>query len=215
MAVRELLPFIDLDLIFRHSKVIRQTNINMYRIIIFNTWMQVLYNEWPPEVCTTLNVEIPSLSCFARPLLQVPSLAACLCLSFHISFVFSKWKAPSAGLRSGDWLLLKNIPFHCLEKLLGCFRSIFWVIVHLYCEALSYAAFDWNWVCSVALYTSEFILPLLSAVTSSINAMPCYNTASTMLDMVVPGIMSPSFLFPDFSLPIIVVQIHLSLVQRI
>ncbi len=52
------------------------------------------------------------------------------------SFVFRKWNACSIGLKSGDWLgHCRIFPFFNLQKLLGCFCCMFWVIVHLYYEA--------------------------------------------------------------------------------
>ncbi len=88
------------------------------------------------------------------------------------SFVFSKWNACSIRLKSGDWLgHCKIFHFFNLQKLLGCFCCMFWVIVHLYYDALSnqLCAFDWIWAESIYLYTSEWIRLLLSSVTSSLN----------------------------------------------
>ncbi len=71
------------------------------------------------------------------------------------------------------WLTwpLHNSPLLSLQKLFGCFCSMLWVIVHLHCEApsMSSEAFGWIWADNIARNTSEFILLLLSVVTSSIN----------------------------------------------
>ncbi len=100
--------------------------------------------------------------------------SSCLFLGhFPFSFVFSKWNACSIGFRSGDWLgHCITVHFLSLQKLFGCFCSMLWVIVHLHCEAPSNEF--WSiWLeyeqIILARNTSEFILLLLSAVTSSIN----------------------------------------------
>ena len=69
-----------------------------------------------------------------------------------------------------NWIQVRwqNISLRCLKKLFGCFRSMFQVIVHLHCP-MSSEAFGWIWADNIAWNTSEFILLLLSAVTSSIN----------------------------------------------
>ncbi len=71
------------------------------------------------------------------------------------------------------WLTwpLHNSPLISLQKLFGCFCSMLWVIVHLHCEAPSNEFWSiWLiWADNIARNTSEFILLLLSAVTSSIN----------------------------------------------
>ncbi len=66
---------------------------------------------------------------------------------------------------------LHNSPLLSLQKLFGCFCSMLWVIVHLHCEAPSneFWSICWIWADNIARNTSEFILLLLSAVTSSIN----------------------------------------------
>ena len=79
-----------------------------------------------------------------------------------------------------------------LEALGLFFLSMFWIVIHLYCEAISSSAFCWIWAETIALYTTDFILLCLSAVKSSINisdpvpnishTCPCHNTASTKLD---------------------------------
>ncbi len=81
------------------------------------------------------------------------------------------------------------------------------------------------WAESIALKTSEFILLLLSAVTSPINTSeavplqwyicPCHNTAATMFDTWcgVLWIVSCSFLSPYFSLPISLLQVHFGFIS--
>lgn len=70
-----------------------------------------------------------------------------------------------------DLTIKKNVPFLYLQKLWGCFCSMFGVIIHSHCTGLSdqfcsiWLTLSREWV----LYTSEFILRLLSAVTSVIN----------------------------------------------
>ncbi len=131
------------------------------------------------------------------------------------SFVYSKWNACSIGLKSGDWLgHCKIFHFFNLQKLLGCFCCMFWVIVHLYYDAPSnqLCAFDWIWAESIYLYTSEFIRLLLSSVTPSLNtsatgshAWSCHHTAPPCFtdDVVcfgswaVPSLLH-TFFFPSF-----------------
>ncbi len=101
------------------------------------------------------------------------TLGCCLFVGLSaFSLVFNNWKACSIGLRSGrmTWPL-KNISFHQWPSHGHVFWSMFRVIIHLHCETVSYqfCTFGWLWVESIALKTSEFILLLLSAVTSLIN----------------------------------------------
>lgn len=73
--------------------------------------------------------------CFSEIPCRAFSAAALSCCLFEnliaFSCVFSSWKEYTTGLKSGP---LNNIPFPCLEKILGCFHSMFWVITHLPCE---------------------------------------------------------------------------------
>ena len=106
--------------------------------IIFYTWMKILCSHWLPEVWnprTSSNAEFPPLRCFFRPL---PTAAFSCCLFVGLSalgIVFSNWKACSVGFRSGDWPGYWGI-IHFFA--LCCFHSMFWVIIHLYCETPSY-----------------------------------------------------------------------------
>ncbi len=124
---------------------------------------------------TALSLELmditkdPPLWCFARPLLQLTSIVVCL---WAFSFVFSKWNACSIGLRSGDWLgHCKILQFFIFKNswvaFAVCFESS--SICTMKRRPIKFAAFDWIWAVSIALYTSEFIQLLLSSVTSSLN----------------------------------------------
>ncbi len=66
---------------------------------------------------------------------------------------------------------LQNISLFYLQKLLGCFCCMFWVIVHLYYEVPpNQLCCIWlNLADSISLYTSEFFWLHLSSVTSSLN----------------------------------------------
>ncbi len=156
---------------------------------------------------TALSLELmditkdPPLWCFARPLLQLTSIVVCL---WAFSFVFSKWNACSIGLRSGDWLgHCKNIALFYLQKLLGCFCCMFWVIVHLYYEAPS------NQICCI-----------WSSVTSSLNTsdpvpleamlMPSHCSTMFLRWCCMLWIMSCSKPSPYFFLPVILVQVDLN-----
>ncbi len=91
---------------------------------------------------------------------------------FPFSFVFSKWNACSIGFRSGDWLghciTVHFFPFkNSLVAFAVCFGSL--SICTVKRRPMSSEAFGWIWADNIARNTSEFILLLLSAVTSSIN----------------------------------------------
>ncbi len=98
---------------------------------------------------------------------------SCLFLGhFPFSFVFSKWNACSIGFRSGDWLghciTVHFFPFkNSLVAFAVCFGSL--SICTVKRRPMSSEAFGWIWADNIARNTSEFILLLLSAVTSSIN----------------------------------------------
>ena len=120
----------------------------------FTIWeLQPVFRQFPP------------LRCFARPIMQSPSVAASLWVSLP-SVLSSVSKNAWIEYRWPAWPL-KTITFLCLEKLVGCFHSMFCVINHLCCEALSHQ------FCSVCLipsrYGSEFFLLFLSAVASLMN----------------------------------------------
>ncbi len=99
--------------------------------------------------------------------------SSCLLLGhFPFSFVFSKWNACSIGFRSGDWLghciTVHFFPFkNSLVAFAVCFGSL--SICTVKRRPMSSEAFGWIWADNIARNTSEFILLLLSAVTSSIN----------------------------------------------
>lgn len=85
------------------------------------------------------------LSCFT-------AAVACLCLSLYSGLYLRTEKHAWVEIRGLTWEL-KNSSFLYLEKLLGVFCSVLWVIIHLCRE-----------------YSSEhFILLLLSAASSQIN----------------------------------------------
>lgn len=76
----------------------------------------------------------PPLRCSARPLCQFPLVASCLLIFlpsiYCFNFNFINWKACYI-----EWKL--TWPFLCLDKLLDCFPSILWIVIHLHCGALS------------------------------------------------------------------------------
>ncbi len=147
--------------------------------------------------------------------------------AFPFSFVFSKWNACSIGFRSGDWLghciTVHFFPFkNSLVAFAVCFGSL--SICTVKRRPMSSEAFGWIWANNIARNTSEFILLLLSAVTSSINTRepvplaaihahamtlppPCFTDEGGML-----RIMSSSFPSPYSSLPITLVQVDLGLI---
>ncbi len=99
--------------------------------------------------------------------------SSCLFLGhFPFSFVFSKWNACSIGFMSDYWLghciTLPFFPFkNSLVAFAVCFGSLSFCTVKR--RPMSSEAFGWIWADNIARNTSEFILLLLSAVTSSIN----------------------------------------------
>ena len=99
--------------------------------------------------------------------------SSCLFLGhFPFSFVFSKWNARSIGFRSGDWLdHCRTFHFFALKNSLVAFAVCFGSlsICTVKRRPMSSEAFGWTWADIIARNTSEFILLLLSAVTSSIN----------------------------------------------
>ncbi len=101
---------------------------------------------------------------------------------FPFSFVFSKWNACSIGFRSGDWLghciTVHFFPFkNSLVAFAVCFGSL--SICTVKRRPMSSEAFGWIWADNIARNTSEFILLLLSAVTSSINTREPVPLAAT------------------------------------
>ncbi len=121
-------------------------------------------------------------------------------------------------IRRLTWLL-QNIPLFYLQKLLGCFCCMFWLIVHSYYEApCNQLAFGWIWADSISLYTSEFIRLLLSSVTSSLNtsnpvpleamhtAPPCFtNYVVCFGSWAVPSLLQ-TFFFPSFCYRLILIS---------
>lgn len=139
--------------------------------------------------------------CSARALLQSPSLASWLWVS-TFRFIFNNLKA--FCWIEIIWLPspLMNIPFLWHGKLLGCFCSIFWIICTVMCSPVSFAAFGWIWVqhCTFCPATSS------SSHKTSVIWYYClhHNTVSRWQMCHV-----------YFSLLIILVHVHLSLVQAI
>ena len=108
----------------------------------------------------------------------------------------------------------------------SCFCSMFMVINHLHfeCHLLSFVAFGWMWAKNIALYTSEFILLLLSVLTKSLiiiqrawsfgsHISPGHNIASTMLNTWCGafGSWAVPFLLLIFLFPSILIQVYLGL----
>ncbi len=154
---------------------------------------------------------------------------------FPFSFVFSKWNACSIGFRSGDWLghciTVHFFPFkNSLVAFAVCFGSL--SICTVKRRPMSSEAFGWIWADNIARNTSEFILLLLSAVTSSINTRetsstgshtcPRHDTTTTMLHWWggMLRIMSSSFLLHTLLFPslwyklILVSSVHRMLFQN-
>ncbi len=167
---------------------------------------------------------VSSLCCFSRPLLQLTSVC-CLFVGLSVfSFVFSEWNAAHQVEIRELTRPLQNISLFYLQKLLGCFWCMFWVIVHLYYEALP------NQFCCIWLNLdreyipvhSEFIRLLLSSVLSrhhwtavtQSHWKPRHAPASTLLHLFHRWCcMLWIMLFqasPYFFLPVILEQVDLN-----
>lgn len=111
------------------------------------------------------------------PSLQPPPVIAALriCLQFSLQYL----KSCSVGLSPGPIWQVKDFPFLYLQKVLSCFHSMTKFIIHVHREPTSCQ------FCSIgaeitALYPSEFILLLLSAVSPFhwVHTCPGLNAAS-------------------------------------
>lgn len=100
---------------------------------------------WSQEPMPSPNAVFSPLRYSASPLLELPSIAACLWVSLHSVFFAVSEKHGLLGLGQVNWLPIKEYAFICLEKLLSAFRSWLWVIINLHSELLS------NQFCSISL----------------------------------------------------------------
>lgn len=96
-----------------------------------------------------------------------PFQSLLVCGSFCILFCLFALKRCSIELSSCDDLAIKGNQFLCLQKELSCFAVCYgslsiWTVKH------RFVAFGWIWAESIALH-GDFILHIMSAVTSSIN----------------------------------------------
>ncbi len=162
--------------------------------------------------------------------------SSCLFLGhFPFSFVFSKWNACSIGFRSGDWLghciTVHFFPFkNSLVAFAVCFGSL--SICTVKRRPMSSEAFGWIWADNIARNTSEFILLLLSAVTSSINTRepvplaaihahamtlppPCFTDEVVCLGLWAVPFLLYTLLFPSLWYKLILVSsVHRMLFQN-
>ncbi len=120
--------------------------------------------------------------CSARPLLQPSSVPACSWGIFPSVLSSASEMQCSIGFRSGDWLghciTVHFFPFkNSLVAFAVCFGSL--SICTEKRRPMSSEAFGWIWADNIARNTSEFILLLLSAVTSSINTREPVPLAAT------------------------------------
>ncbi len=159
--------------------------------------------------------------------------SSCLFLGhFPFSFVFSKWNACSIGFRSGDWLghciTVHFFPFkNSLVAFAVCFGSS--SICTVKRRPMSSEAFGWIWADNIARNTSEFILLLLSVVTSSINTReqfhwqphmptlppPCFTDEVVCLGSWAVPFLLHTLLFPSLWYKLILVSsVHRMLFQN-
>ncbi len=120
------------------TNVIGQINIIINKMCICNILLRILAgNDCLKSGTHGHHQRMGFLLCDALPGLYCSWLQLLfVCGLKTFSFVFSKWNACSIGLRSGDWFgHCRIIHIFYLQKLLGCFCCMFWVIVHLYYEA--------------------------------------------------------------------------------
>lgn len=96
---------------------------------------------------------------------------------------------------------LNNISFLYFKELLSCFCSMFWALIFLNCEALSYQFCNiWLNLSSIkAICMSEFILLLLSAVTSSVNTRDLAPMTANAV-MLPPQCLTDDVYAPDHEL---------------
>lgn len=161
--------------------------------------------------------ERASLDSDFRQRAALASFGCCVFVGFSaLSFVFSIFN--ELEIRLITWPLT-NFPFLCLQIVWSCFRGAFRVIGRLQVEATP-CRFCSIWlkvrIEIVVQYTSEFISVLLSAVTISggepvllaaIFARVITLPQACLTDDVVLWIISCSSPFPDFFLPITLIQV--------
>ncbi len=120
------------------SNVIGQINIIIKKMFIFHIcWESFAGERLKSELVDISRDWVFFFVMFVRSLLQLTSVVVCLWL--FLSLVLSS--ASEMLLNQVEirrlTRLVQNIPLFYLQKLLGCFCSMFWVIVHLYYEAPS------------------------------------------------------------------------------
>lgn len=132
-----------------------------------------------------------SFMCSVRCLQLLSSVVACLWVSVTEKLPY---------LAEIRWLILT--PF-CLEKFWSCFCNM---VLGISCEAPfdHYGRIKLNALASIALYTSEFMLRLVT-VPSGSQTFPCYNIAFIVFEdhMICFGslpvfLILHMFLFPSF-----------------
>lgn len=121
-------------MVFRCSKLIRKLMKN-------GNLMKILCSKWLSDVSdSSSNTVFSSLEMLRQAFMPV-SFSCFLFIDLSafnfncFNFNFINWKACYI-----EWKLtwpLKTIPFLCLDKLLDCFPSILWIVIHLHCGALS------------------------------------------------------------------------------
>lgn len=123
-------------------------------MVVFNTWITILCSH---DCLKSGSHGHHQMLCF---------LLERLCLAFTAD-TYGCWLF--VGLFVSIWSL-RNVSFICIEKHLGCFCTLLWVLMIYTVKhcSVSFAACGWIWADSVALHTSQFILPLLSVVTLSV-----------------------------------------------
>ena len=166
-----------------------------------DNWMKILCVS---NCLNSQTTDIPKCCfCSLEMLCRAFTGAAFNCCLFPGLSVLSKRKACSVGP-------LKTISFLWLRKGLGCFHSMFWVIITLYLEA----AFGWVWADGRSWYILHLrIHPAASISNHIINihqwpsstgslTWPCHNIASTKFDDDVVALdrqpfLSFTMLFPS------------------
>lgn len=127
--------------------------------------------------------------------LQLALVCATLCLQFFCIWQLKK-HAPLGWNHVTDLTIKKNVPFLYLQKLWGCFCSMFGVIIHSHCTGLS-DQFCSIWLTEQRVGPVHFRIHPAASISSHISnkhqwpcstgshACSCNNIAFTMFDRFV------------------------------
>lgn len=132
--------------------------------VFYSQLLLKVLNSWSP------NAVFPPWKCSARPLLQPPPVTACLGVSLRSVLSSVIQKHALSGDKMTD-LANEEYPVFASRNSRVAFAVRFGSlsICTVKLSLISFVAFLWIWAESIALYTLQFVLLLLSAEPSSIN----------------------------------------------